>query len=100
MCSDHPPANLDSLIQSFLGGEMSARVTYFPSGSVDIDVRFRGHFAIILSLPATGEWGVSIDVTDDKGFLGADHIFGSAEDAIRATRNLLLEAAVGNGRGQ
>ncbi|MBF6300263.1 hypothetical protein IU459_22340 [Nocardia amamiensis] len=82
--------DLDSLIRSAVDAAISIDTRHFSSGAIDVDLRWEGHHAVIQGV--RNEWGVSVDVPDDEGFRGPDHVFSSLEEALSAAQELLRSA--------
>lgn len=81
--TDQDAPDLESLLESATEGDAEWTMRNFPSGAVSIDIRFEGRMAAVDEVPSLGEWGVSIDVPESDSFTGHDHVFPTAEEALR-----------------
>ncbi|MFC9435669.1 hypothetical protein [Nocardia sp. NPDC057030] len=85
---NRPRHELDNMVLREFGPDIVFAFTEFPSGALDLELRWQGHFAVIQG--KDNEWGLSVDIADGDGFTGHDHIFSSFDDALRSARPLML----------
>lgn len=81
--------NLDAQIDAVFSPQTSRETRTFPSGAVSIVIRERAHTAVIDG-GADGEWGVSIDPSDDTAMAGHDSVTTSLAEALTIAREGLL----------
>ncbi|MFI6166342.1 hypothetical protein ACIBCN_06095 [Nocardia sp. NPDC051052] len=84
---DRSRDELDSMVLREFGSDIVLTFTEFPSGALDLELRWQGHFAVIQG--KGDEWGLSVDVADGDEFTGYDHIFSSFDDALRSAKPLM-----------
>ncbi|MFD6162510.1 HEAT repeat domain-containing protein [Nocardia sp. NPDC060256] len=79
---------MDSMVRQEFGSDIVFTFTEFPSGAMELELRWQGHFAVIQG--RDNEWGLSVDIADGDSFTGHDHIFNSFDDALQSTKPLML----------
>ncbi|MBL1080311.1 hypothetical protein JK358_38540 [Nocardia sp. 2] len=87
----------ERIAREVFGPDVVISSTEFPSGALDIVLRWRGHFAVIQGKDT--EWGLSVDIPDGEGFTGHDQMHGSLDEALRAAKTALATPKPVQGEG-
>lgn len=77
--------NTERKAKELFGPDAELSVTEFPSGSVNLLIRWSGHFAVLEEL--NGEWGVSVDIPSGEEFTGHRAVFDSLDQALRLAKD-------------
>lgn len=79
---------LDQMVRKEFGPGILFKYAKLPSGVLDLELRWGGHFAVIQG--KGDEWGLSVDIPDGAEFMPHDHFFESFHDALQAAKPLML----------
>ncbi|MFI9504032.1 hypothetical protein [Nocardia sp. NPDC052566] len=79
---------LDRMIEDVFGLDVKSAVIEFPSGAMDLELRWLERWVVIQGRGE--EWGVSVDIPEGEEFAGHDHVFQSLEDALRFAKLMMM----------